>query len=211
LVYHVILHRSVELRLLMLSLNEVRQWTGVTPFQWLLHSIGTLIASILLALKLSLLPRISYILVFTPCFIATSFDFYFIFVVIVRGLMTDKEQTRLPGLISVFGTARVAMLSFFQFLFYHKIEGEYEHNSISSGYSWTVVFLPIWILICGLGIQACRMVIKEDAVLECCACCCEADRFNSPEYHEALRQINLIDPIDPAFLEDRDAVVPILV
>lgn len=42
-------------------------------------------------------------------------------------------------------------------LFLIQIEGEYEHNSISSGYSWTVVFLPIWILICGLGIQACRV------------------------------------------------------
>ncbi|GMR48688.1 hypothetical protein PMAYCL1PPCAC_18883, partial [Pristionchus mayeri] len=141
----------------MLSLDEVRRWTGVTPFQWLLHAVGTLIATLLLTLKLSVAPRISYVAVLSPCFLATALDFYFIFVVIVRGLMTDKEQTRLPGLLSVFGTARVAMLGLFQFLFYHKIEGEYEHNSIQSGYTWTIVFLPIWILICGLGIQACRV------------------------------------------------------
>lgn len=78
--------------------------------------------------------------------------------------------------MTVFGTVRVALMAFFQFLLYHKvsesvldniptvstvillqIEGEYEHNSPQSSYTWTIVFLPIWILITGLGIQACRV------------------------------------------------------
>lgn len=32
----------------MLTLIEVRLWTGVTPFQWILHAIGVLIATLLL-------------------------------------------------------------------------------------------------------------------------------------------------------------------
>lgn len=47
------------------------------------------------------------------------------------------------------------------------------------------------------------MVIKEDAVLECCACCCEADRFNSPELVEgrqAMWNVHIhIEHINPRF------------
>ncbi|GMS96263.1 hypothetical protein PENTCL1PPCAC_18438, partial [Pristionchus entomophagus] len=186
----------------MLTLIEVRLWTGVTPFQWLLHALATLITTVLLTLKLSLLPRLSYVGVLSPCFLATALDFYFIFTVIVRcsGLVTDKDQTRIPGVITLFGLARVAMMGFFEFMLYHKIEGEYEHASIQSGYTWTIVFLPIWILICGLGIQACRMVIREDALAEC-MCCLDGEHFNTEEYRDAIRRVNLIDPIDPAFLD----------
>ncbi|GMT25277.1 hypothetical protein PFISCL1PPCAC_16574, partial [Pristionchus fissidentatus] len=177
-----------------LTLIELRLWTGVTPFQWLLHAIALLLATIFLTLKLTLLPRITFFGVFAPFFVALFLDGYFIFVVIARGMVTDKDQTRIPGLMTIFGSGRVVMMGFFEYFLLAKIDGEYEHNQIQSGYTWTIVFLPIWILLCGLGIQACRMVVVEDAVLEL-LCCFKAEPIDTTQYAESLRRVMIHDPI----------------
>uniref|UniRef100_A0A914ZL97 Transmembrane protein n=1 Tax=Parascaris univalens TaxID=6257 RepID=A0A914ZL97_PARUN len=136
----------------MLSIVEVIRWTNITIFELWLHCVGILIFSILLTVKLELYSGISYWYVFTPLFVASAFNGYFLFIVFVRTII-DEKDCKAPFLKYAFSWLRLVMLGVFEALLCYKINGDLEDGQVAVQSSYGVIFLPIWVLMAALCFQ----------------------------------------------------------
>ncbi|EYC13645.1 hypothetical protein Y032_0043g834 [Ancylostoma ceylanicum] len=73
------------------SLSELIYWTGLTLFELWLHATSLFIFLIILPLKIHQVYVMSYWLVFSPLFIASSFNSYFVFIIFVRSVFEYKD------------------------------------------------------------------------------------------------------------------------
>uniref|UniRef100_A0A914YP37 Uncharacterized protein n=1 Tax=Panagrolaimus superbus TaxID=310955 RepID=A0A914YP37_9BILA len=140
----------------MLTILEITKWTGVTPFELFLHITAFLISTVLLAGKWLKFNYITYWQIFTPLFIASALNIYFLFIIFVRSLIENK-QFKNAFLGSVFNFIRVFMITIFLILICHKIDGDLEHREVAVHSSYGIIFMPIWIVLTAFGFQACRM------------------------------------------------------
>ncbi|KAI1722734.1 transmembrane fragile-X-F protein [Ditylenchus destructor] len=141
----------------MLTVAEVSRWTGVSVFEIALHLIACFLTSIALLLKWHNLFGLSFWHVFAPLFTASALNCYFLFIVFVRSVISDKQLKR-AFLSNSFNFLRVIMISIFEVLLCHKIEGDVEHGQVAVESTYGVIFMPIWVLMSALGFQACRLL-----------------------------------------------------
>ncbi|KAI1708803.1 transmembrane protein [Ditylenchus destructor] len=111
----------------MLTIAEVSRWTGVSVFEIALHLVAIFLTSIALLLKWHTLFGLSFWHVFAPLFTASALNCYFLFIVFVRSVISDKQLKR-AFLSNSFNFLRVIMISIFEVLLCHKIEGDVEHG-----------------------------------------------------------------------------------
>uniref|UniRef100_A0A0M3I316 Transmembrane protein n=1 Tax=Ascaris lumbricoides TaxID=6252 RepID=A0A0M3I316_ASCLU len=107
--------------------------------------------------KLELYSGISYWYVFTPLFVASAFNCYFLFIVFVRTII-DEKDCKAPFLKYAFSWLRLVMLGVFEALLCYKINGDLEDGQVAVQSSYGVIFLPIWVLMAALCFQACRLL-----------------------------------------------------
>uniref|UniRef100_A0AC35G2J1 Uncharacterized protein n=1 Tax=Panagrolaimus sp. PS1159 TaxID=55785 RepID=A0AC35G2J1_9BILA len=139
----------------MLTLQEMTKWTGVTSFELFLHVTALLISTVLLAGKWLKFNYITFWQIFTPLFVSSALNIYFLFIIFVRSLI-EYKQFKNAFLGSVFNFLRVFMFSIFLILICHKIDGE-DHKEVAVASTYGVIFMPIWVIITLFGFQACRM------------------------------------------------------
>ncbi|XGW27403.1 hypothetical protein V3C99_007756 [Haemonchus contortus] len=138
------------------SLTELIYWTGLTVFELWLHAVSLLACLIMLALKIHQVCAMSYWLVFSPLFIASAFNSYFVFIIFVRSVFEYKDFKG-PVLKFGFNVMRLALIALFEVLLCYKVEGDFEHGQVAVRSSYGIVFTPIWILSLALCIQTCRL------------------------------------------------------
>ncbi|VDN29390.1 unnamed protein product [Gongylonema pulchrum] len=144
--------------LCMLSVAECIRWTGVTIFEIWLHAVGLLLFSILIVLKIELYPSsLTYWHAFTPLFIVAALNLYFLFIVLVRAMVQEKECKQ-PIMKHAFSWLRLIMIGIFEALLCYKVNGDLEDGQVAVQSSYGVVFLPIWVLMAALLFQACRLL-----------------------------------------------------
>ncbi|KIH67886.1 hypothetical protein ANCDUO_01784 [Ancylostoma duodenale] len=158
------------------SLSELIYWTGLTVFELWLHATSLFVFLIVLPLKIHQVYVMSYWLVFSPLFIASSFNSYFVFIIFVRSVFEYKDfkGPALNATIKVryhicchfsnhftfrfgFNMMRLALIALFEVLLCYKIEGDFEHGQVAVRSSYGIVFTPVWILFLALCIQTCRL------------------------------------------------------
>uniref|UniRef100_A0A8R1TJL1 Uncharacterized protein n=1 Tax=Onchocerca volvulus TaxID=6282 RepID=A0A8R1TJL1_ONCVO len=137
----------------MLSISEFMRWTGVTIFEIWLHAIGLLIFSVLVVLKTEVYSSLTYWHVFTPLFIATILNLYFLFIVLVRAIVEEK-QCKDPILKHAFSWLRLVMIGIFEALLCYKMNGDLEDGQVAVQSSYGIVFMPVWVLMAALCFQA---------------------------------------------------------
>ncbi|WKY06813.1 hypothetical protein Q1695_006752 [Nippostrongylus brasiliensis] len=138
------------------SLSELIYWTGLTVFELWLHATSILVSLIMLALKTHQICVMSYWIVFSPLFIASAFNSYFVFIVFVRSVFEYKDFKG-PILKFGFNVMRLALIALFEVLLCYKVEGDFEHGQVAVRSSYGIVFTPIWVLSLALCIQTCRL------------------------------------------------------
>ncbi|KAK0393301.1 hypothetical protein QR680_000141 [Steinernema hermaphroditum] len=142
----------------MLSFQEIIQWTGVTVFEVWIHSVALIISTILLAFKIEYeLAWITYCEIFAPLLVASAIDYYFLLIVFIRCFVEEKE-CRAPFLRFAFCWLRVIMIAIFEILLCYKINGDLQKGELNVQISYSVVFIPVWLIMAGLGFQACRLL-----------------------------------------------------
>ncbi|CAD5213078.1 unnamed protein product [Bursaphelenchus okinawaensis] len=137
----------------MLTLRELRKWTGITPFELLLHLVAIFVSTILFAAKWFGLVTISYWHVFGSMFLAAGLNLYFVFIVALRVYVEEKQLRRF---LAIF--LRASMHGLFLMFLCQKIEGDFEHGQVAIQTSYGVVFMPVWILLAGLAGQMVRLI-----------------------------------------------------
>ncbi|VIO94404.1 Uncharacterized protein BM_BM5635 [Brugia malayi] len=75
----------------MISVSECIRWTGITIFEIWLHAVGLLTFSVLIVMKIEIYSSLTYWHVFTPLFIATALNLYFLFIVLIRAIVEEKQ------------------------------------------------------------------------------------------------------------------------
>ncbi|KAK6039144.1 hypothetical protein COOONC_23352 [Cooperia oncophora] len=138
------------------SLSELIQWTGLTVFELWLHAASLFGCLVMLALKVHQIWTMSYWVVFSPLFIASAFNSYFVFIIFVRSVFEYKDFKG-PVLKFGFNVMRLALIALFEVLLCYKVEGDFEHGQVAVRSSYGIVFTPIWILSLALCIQTCRL------------------------------------------------------
>ncbi|KAK6747363.1 hypothetical protein RB195_000518 [Necator americanus] len=138
------------------SLSELIYWTGLTLFELWLHATSLFVFLVILPLKIHHIYVMSYWMVFSPLFIASTFNSYFVFIIFVRSVFEYKDFKG-PALKFGFNMMRLALIALFEVLLCYKIEGDFEHGQVAVRSSYGVVFTPIWILFLALCIQTCRL------------------------------------------------------
>nr|CDJ96386.1 Protein T07A9.12, isoform b [Haemonchus contortus] len=81
----------------------------------------------MLALKIHQVCAMSYWLVFSPLFIASAFNSYFVFIIFVRSVFEYKDFKG-PVLKFGFNVMRLALIALFEVLLCYKVEGDFEHD-----------------------------------------------------------------------------------
>ncbi|KAL3994487.1 putative integral membrane protein [Acanthocheilonema viteae] len=141
----------------MLSISECIQWTGITIFEIWLHAVGLLIFSVLIVMKTEVYSSLTYWHVFTPLFIVTALNLYFLFIVLVRAVVEEK-QCKNPILRHAFSWLRLVMVGIFEALLCYKVNGDLEDGQVAVQSSYGIVFLPVWVLMAALCFQAFRLL-----------------------------------------------------
>ncbi|VDK87851.1 unnamed protein product [Litomosoides sigmodontis] len=141
----------------MLSITECIRWTGITIFEIWLHAVGLLIFSILVVMKIEAYSSLTYWHVFTPLFVVTALNLYFLFIVLVRAVVEEK-QCKDPILKHAFSWLRLVMIGLFEALLCYKVNGDLEDGQVAVQSSYGIVFLPVWVLMAALCFQAFRLI-----------------------------------------------------
>ncbi|KAJ1349935.1 hypothetical protein KIN20_005614 [Parelaphostrongylus tenuis] len=123
------------------SLSELIYWTGLTVFELWLHVASLLVFLIILPLKLYRIYVISYWVVFSPLFIASALNSYFVFIVFVRSVFEYKDFKG-PILRFGFNAMRLSLIALFEVLLCYKVEGDFEHGQVAVRSSYGIVFTP---------------------------------------------------------------------
>ncbi|KAK6011647.1 hypothetical protein OSTOST_23261 [Ostertagia ostertagi] len=123
------------------SLSELIHWTGLTGVRLWLHAASLLACLVMLALKIHQICAMSYWLVFSPLFIASAFNSYFVFIIFVRSVFEYKDFKG-PVLKFGFNVMRLALIALFEVLLCYKVEGDFEHGQVAVRSSYGSVFTP---------------------------------------------------------------------
>ncbi|MCP9262003.1 Transmembrane protein [Dirofilaria immitis] len=129
---------------LMLTVSECIRWTSVTIFEIWLHAIGLLVFSVLVVVKTEVYSALTYWDVFTPLFIVTVLNLYFLFIVLVRAVVEEK-QCKDPILKHAFSWLRLVMIGIFEALLCYKVNGDLEDGQ-RDGYSGILIFVSTVLL-----------------------------------------------------------------
>uniref|UniRef100_A0A0R3S177 Bm5235 n=1 Tax=Elaeophora elaphi TaxID=1147741 RepID=A0A0R3S177_9BILA len=154
----------------MLSITECIRWTGITIFEIWLHAVGLLIFSVLIVMKTEIYSSLTYWHVFTPLFVVTALNLYFLFIVLIRTVVEEKQckdpilnrsmidhlQKYLDDFRHAFSWLRLVMIGIFEALLCYKVNGDLEDGQVAVQSSYGIVFLPIWVLMAALCFQAFR-------------------------------------------------------
>ncbi|VDO36812.1 unnamed protein product [Brugia timori] len=141
----------------MISVSECIRWTGITIFEIWLHAVGLLTFSVLIVMKIEIYSSLTYWHVFTPLFIATALNLYFLFIVLIRAIVEEK-QCKDPILKHAFSWLRLVMIGIFEALLCYKVNGDLEDGQVAVQSSYGIVFLPVWVLMAALCFQAFRLL-----------------------------------------------------
>lgn len=120
----------------MLTLTELQKWVGITPFELLLHFLAFFFSSVLLALKLIGENRsVSYWHIFTPLFIASVLNLYFLFIIFIRTIVETRQ----------FKNACVrSVISYFSFWCF-KLQFTFQRfSSLDNCHFWSFVMSQNW-------------------------------------------------------------------
>uniref|UniRef100_A0A915DGT0 Transmembrane protein n=1 Tax=Ditylenchus dipsaci TaxID=166011 RepID=A0A915DGT0_9BILA len=141
----------------MLTVSEITKWTGITVFEILLHCVALLLTTILIVVKwYSLFTSITYWHMFSPLFVASALNCYFLFIVFVR-MIIEERQFKRAFVSNSFNFLRAIMLWLFELFICYKVEGN-QRNQVAVESSYGMMFMPIWILMTAFGFQACRLL-----------------------------------------------------
>ncbi|VDN55345.1 unnamed protein product [Dracunculus medinensis] len=141
----------------MLTVGELIRWTNLTIFEIWLHSVGILIFSVLLVFKIEFHLGLTFWQVFTPLFIATAFNHYFLFIVFIRAVIHEND-CKTPFIKYAFSWLRCILMGIFEALLCYKINGDLEDGQVAVQSSYGIIFLPVWSLLATLCFQACRLL-----------------------------------------------------
>ncbi|CAD5217871.1 unnamed protein product [Bursaphelenchus xylophilus] len=141
----------------MITLPELQKWTGITPFELLMHCIAILISTIMFTVKWYKIVQFSYWHIFGPMFLASGLDLYFVFIVALR-VYVEEKQIRRSLATHLFNFLRASMFGLFLMFLCQKIEGDFEHGQVAIQTTYGVVFMPIWIMLAGLAGQMVRLI-----------------------------------------------------
>ncbi|CAJ0916868.1 unnamed protein product, partial [Mesorhabditis belari] len=126
--------------------------------------MGFFIFTILLTLKIYDILDRSYWFLFTPLFAASILDGYFLFIVFIRTILLYRENKVAPVRWTLrtisryfFNWIRLALTLLFEIWICHKIDGDLNPMQVSLQHGYSMVFVPVWILMISLCIQACRL------------------------------------------------------
>ncbi|TKR96367.1 hypothetical protein L596_010398 [Steinernema carpocapsae] len=142
----------------MLTFAEFLRWTGITVFEVWVQAIALIVSTVFLGLKIEFeMASISYYEVFAPLLVASAINYYFLLIIFIRSFVEEKE-CRAPFLRFAFSWLRVIMIAIFEVLLCYKINGDLQKGELHVQLSYGVVFIPIWLIILGLLVQACRLL-----------------------------------------------------
>ncbi|VIO94401.1 Uncharacterized protein BM_BM5635 [Brugia malayi] len=108
-------------------------------------------------MKIEIYSSLTYWHVFTPLFIATALNLYFLFIVLIRAIVEEK-QCKDPILKHAFSWLRLVMIGIFEALLCYKVNGDLEDGQVAVQSSYGIVFLPVWVLMAALCFQAFRLL-----------------------------------------------------
>uniref|UniRef100_A0A915PPT4 Bm5635 n=1 Tax=Setaria digitata TaxID=48799 RepID=A0A915PPT4_9BILA len=108
-------------------------------------------------MKSEFYPSLTYWHVFTPLFVVTALNLYFLFIVLVRAVVEEK-QCKDPILKHAFSWLRLIMIGIFEALLCYKVNGDLEDGQVAVQSSYGIVFLPVWVLMAALCFQAFRLL-----------------------------------------------------
>lgn len=130
-----------------LSLKEIAEWLGVSPFELSLQVLSLLLTSILIPMKLEQDIRATWWTVFTPIWIVNGMWIYFRLIIYLR-LHFHCTSRRHRGILKFFWiiTFTALLISFEMLLCQHL-----EHSK----YSLTTVFIPLFIVLGLLLVRSC--------------------------------------------------------
>ena len=130
-----------------LSLKEIAEWLGISPFELSLQLLSLLTTSILIPMKLEHDVTLSWWTVFTPIWITDGMWIYFRLIIYLR-LHFHYTSRRHRGILKFFWiiTFTALLISFEMLLCQHL-----EHSK----YTLTTVFIPLFIVLGLLLIRSC--------------------------------------------------------
>ncbi|KAI6198283.1 hypothetical protein M3Y99_01890300 [Aphelenchoides fujianensis] len=133
-------------------------WIGITPFEVLLHTTALFVSSVLAVCRWGFAIRVTFWQMFLPLFIASALNFYFVFIILLRSFIEEK-QLRRAITQNTLNFVRTLTIGIFEMLLCQKIEGDFERGTGRFGdHLRDHLSLPLWLLMAILGIQACRLL-----------------------------------------------------
>ncbi|KAH7698734.1 Transmembrane Fragile-X-F-associated protein, partial [Aphelenchoides avenae] len=78
----------------MLTLSEITRWTGITPFEILIHTVAITVATVLLVFKWHAVLALTFWQVFAPLFVASALNCYFLFIIFIRAVVQEHQLKR---------------------------------------------------------------------------------------------------------------------
>ena len=130
------------------TLKELVDWLGLTVFEIFLHSLGLLVFTLLLVLRLEGVLHATYWQVFSPLFICDGLGAYFCVIVFVRQCR-DKEY-RLAAMRLLSSLSLLVCSFMCKFLLCQRLAGGEE-------WSYGEVFAPVFVALQVLMIRACQV------------------------------------------------------
>uniref|UniRef100_A0A914HYU8 Transmembrane protein n=1 Tax=Globodera rostochiensis TaxID=31243 RepID=A0A914HYU8_GLORO len=140
-------------------MNELTRWTGLTLFEMDLHVIALFLTSVLVALNWHFLIPLTILQLFTPLFIASALNFFFLVIVFVRAVLEDGSPRRaIVG--NAFHFFRTTMITLFKVFLCHKLQSDFEQGKQqqSVNLAYYIVMVPLWALLIALSVHACRLL-----------------------------------------------------
>ncbi|KAI6197099.1 hypothetical protein M3Y94_01184900 [Aphelenchoides besseyi] len=132
-------------------------WIAITPFEILLHTTAIFISSILAVFRWGFAIRVTFWHMFLPLFLASALNLYFVLIILLRSFIEEKQLKRAiaQNLLNILRTLTIGI---FEMLLCQKIEATYERGQVAIDTTYGVIFMPLWVLMTAMGIQACRLL-----------------------------------------------------
>lgn len=155
----------------MFRLVELVLWLGVSEFEIFVHLVGTLLFTVLLAMRIEHMPAgfsgtallgvnasltptwfghpLDWFTVFAPLFGADILNGYFVFIVGIR--MYVAQENKRKALHRLLWSAKfLVLISVFKYLLCLKLQG-------TQNLEYSEVFAPVFVLLQLVAVRACKM------------------------------------------------------
>jgi len=131
------------------SLKEITLLLGLTPIEIWLQTVGVIVFSILLILKVELILIVSWWVVFIPLFAVDGISCYFVYMVLLRMLLAGNYRKAAP-LRALWSFSILGLHLVFKILLCMKLDGQ-------SSMDFAEVLAPIMMLLQLFMIRACQI------------------------------------------------------